>query len=245
MRKFTFFLALILVFAFMQGPSMAREETTISINGKNLGGYPYADYFDEDDMASDSAYGVASQQSVKAYVDNLATFNPIAGVTVVVIDEDDLSTLTSQAATSGQSVFWLDWGYFYVVDVMSLSNLVFNEAGTVFSAVTAIAPKVTAANDGKTFGIMWGYPSGSTNYSDSHSGLTYVQVVPYAEFAGAAAATSYYTPGQTVQSIYEPTGWDVTTGGSVYYVNRLGDAYVGKACYNSGASIQGIFEINH
>lgn len=67
-----------------------------------------ADLLDEDDMTSDSATKVPTQQSVKAYVDNTAagvsSVNGVSGPGAIVIDPDDIddSLTANKFATAAQ-----------------------------------------------------------------------------------------------------------------------------------------------
>lgn len=166
-----------------------------------------------------------------------------AADSIVVIDEDDLTSWTEDADTSGQSIFFCSPGVHYLVDVWSMQNFLFGPgtpgAGTVFSAVTAVAPEATAANDGKPFQVSYWYPSGATGYSNAASGATTIYVVPYAAFAGASATTSYDTPGQEVQAILHPIGGDITSGQTAWYIDQAGDTFEGVLQHNAGASVFG------
>jgi hypothetical protein len=68
----------------------ARGDKIITIHGSE----PYLEYYDEDTMASDSASGPPSQQSVKAYVDTQLASAVSSGVQVATVTITNAQLLT-------------------------------------------------------------------------------------------------------------------------------------------------------
>lgn len=172
----------------------------------------------------------------------------VAADSVVVIGYDDLSTLTDQAATGGASVFWASPGVTYLVDIMDIGLHFGVGSGIAFTGVTCIAPLASSENDGKTFSVIWAYPSGATGYGVTHSGNTRIHVRPFCAIgpgSTTASVTAYGLSTQSVQSIYEPLAYGVTSGGSIWYINRMGDSYTGKLQYDAGASVFMVKSLDH
>ncbi len=70
----------------------------------HIGGVRVTDFLDEDDMATDKATAVASQQSIKAYVDNLITKTgtaPVFGVRAFCVWDGTGSTGATTPQASG------------------------------------------------------------------------------------------------------------------------------------------------
>lgn len=121
------------------------------------GNAAYMNVYDEDDMSSDSATGLATQQSIKAYVDNGN-----------VKDLTTTSDFTSGATTGkGDYAVTTSYNWYYI----------FND-DCVQSGVTL--PSITSAIDGWKVGFkyigsgttkFYVYPaSGVTNYIESTQG---------------------------------------------------------------------------
>lgn len=99
----------------MAGVAEVVDDTTpqlggdLDLNGKNID-FPttanISDCLDEDDMASDSATALATQQSIKAYVDTYATMLADTDVSSAsyVVDEDDMASDLDTKVPTQQSV---------------------------------------------------------------------------------------------------------------------------------------------
>ena len=164
----------------------------------------------------------------------------------VVINYDDLSTLTSQAATSGQSVFWCSPGVHYIVDMLDISTRAFPPGtGVVWSGVTAIAPEANAANDGKAFSIEWGLSGTTVTFTGAMSGVTTIHVAPICLMSGTASTTSYGTAGQVVQSMLHPVTVGVVSGTTTGFMDKPGDMSVYRLQNNSGVSVMPETHVNN
>ena len=188
----------------------------IMVVNKAVNGKPAVDYLDEDDMDTDSNGAVASQQSIKAYVDNESDYinGGGKGDDVVYIDNvSDLSTWSGAAA--GSSYFQTEAGKTYIVDVQSIVT-----SGTAptsgvstqaFSAVSAMLPLATTTSTKKFVQIVlaqvgsgtsaapipftceiWpAVPTGTTMFRGSGALKTSQNML------GAAAGVTPYTVGVT------------------------------------------------
>jgi hypothetical protein len=95
-------------------------------------------FLDEDNMASDSATKVPSQQSVKAYVDaHPGAVGSVNGFTgVVVIDEEDIkgTVRTANVATTAS----LDWNAYSVEKLTMTADTTFSDSNLPTGANTKI-----------------------------------------------------------------------------------------------------------
>ena len=77
-----------------------------------VGGRATYDIYDEDDMASDDAYGLVTQQSARAYSDAVSGLTPIPVITY---------TQLSAHTGSGTSYLQLAAGNFYLIDRLAIN----------------------------------------------------------------------------------------------------------------------------
>lgn len=182
-RKFGFGLFVYLVVALVAVFSFAAYTGNKAVT---VGGRATYDIYDEDNMSSNDAYGLVTQQSARAYMDGISGLTPYP-----ITSYTQLSAHTG----SGTSYIQLQDGYAYYVD-MGLINTSVAAAGggstfsglTVFLIPGAVAHTGVAVYkvDSSTTDVgVRGYPmggeSGATmsafeNFSRFNTGTTSVSV---------------------------------------------------------------------
>lgn len=184
---------------------------------------------------------------VEIYDATVTGFNTAPNV-VWIDSVDDLSTWNG--ADSGQSYFQTVAGRTYIVDLHAI-----NASGTAptsgvssisFTGVTAILPDASIANNKNQVTILVG-TSGATGYATAASGVTIVQVWPYA----GSGATRYGEPSVDHQNmVVRPvisghTAYQVNsdavatfTGRGDTTINNLGESVTWMLMYNSAVSAQ-------
>ena len=119
---------------------------------------------DEDDMASNSATHVASQQSIKAYVDGQTTDETAEGSSNLYYTNARVDAhLNQSSAGSGQILSWSGSDYAWVNDSSGSSLTIQEEGSSLSTAATTlnfVGSAVTASGSGatKTITISAGGP---------------------------------------------------------------------------------------
>jgi hypothetical protein len=124
---------------FGTSPTLGTPTLTSPVLDGNITGTAF---LDEDDMSSDSATSVASQQSIKAHIadgnitmTNKTLTSPVINTGVsgtAILDEDDMaSDSDTQLATQQSIKAYIDSSSVTPSNVVSFSNKSFSQAGTV------------------------------------------------------------------------------------------------------------------
>ena len=128
------------------------------VNNKNT-----VDYLDEDDLASDSDGAVASQQSIKDYVDN--DEGRISRI-VVIYDMDQLSTWAGNnidTAGSGSSYYQMESGKTYIVDAIALKLDNPTQSYATIGGVTLHMPLAASTNDLQEVSVLYAQRDSGTS----------------------------------------------------------------------------------
>jgi hypothetical protein len=184
------------------------------------GGTSVTAILDEDSMASDSATALATQQSIKAYVDAqvgsfdtlaevLAQGNTTGGTDLAVSAGDDITfTATSNAifADNGKAIFgagsdlqiYHDGTTSKIDGNLSVTNALTLSAGTANGVTYLNGSKVLTSGsaltfDGTTFGVNNGVAGGAAlSLTGTYSGAGSVAFLNFQRVGGAVAGTLGY-----------------------------------------------------
>lgn len=172
-----------------------------------VGGRATYDIYDEDTMVSDDAYGVATQQSIKSYVDNTSGLTPI-----LVSGTTSFSAHTG----SGTSFLQLRGGNFYLIDSSAINTDAMNKGD----------------NDGiAASGITFFWPSAETDPAEV-VGIAILTGTTKVNVRGAPNVDGGEAISGTTGSVYENFG-AFTTGTSTVAVQTAVWAYLSHAGENA------------
>ena len=166
MKKLFVFLVITAFIGVMIGMGWSGSaDPKIAVINKGVNNKSTVDYLNEDDLTSDSDGAVASQQSIKAYIDN----DEGRATRVVVIDDAaDLSTWagdTASMAASGVSYYQMVANKIYIVDVVAMLNSTAGAAGNLgtLGGVTFHLPLATSASDYDTVKVLYAQRDSGTS----------------------------------------------------------------------------------
>lgn len=160
---------------------------------------------------------------------NITAYNSSGGVesyspssrTVYIDSTDDLSTLSGQASTAGQSYFQTEPGKTYIVDPHAIATTGCAPGGTsamgtgTFSAVSAFLPDASTY-EGPAYDVRIVFATiGATGYAVALTGSTGVQVWP---FPGTTGLTAYGLPADQYDTAYRSANTPQTLA-TVYSAN--------------------------
>ena len=239
----------ILLFSLLIGTAYAEDKLVTTMSGRS-----YYNVFDEDAMGSDSATGVPTQQSVKAYVDsgsgtltNKTLTSPVINTGVsgtAVLDDDTMGTATSTTIPSAESVkAYVDSsvapntkfvnvnlanisasGSAYVT--MPVTGTLTRSTGVLSSSITGVDSKINLSAYGSALGTM-------TVYSSSAAG-TVSYVVPSAISVARGQAITLQSYGSSTGAAALWTTLEVTPTATVlskYVVGEITDVSSGGSSW--------------
>jgi hypothetical protein len=214
------------MFVFCDGTNVVQAVTRIASADvdfaklKGTGAVVVTNILDEDNMASDSATALATQQSIKAYVDSqisanndlsevLANGNTTGGTDIAVSAGDDITfTATSNAifADNGKAIFgagsdlqiYHDGTTSKIDGNLSVTNALTLSAGTANGVTYLNGSKVLTSGsaltfDGTTFGVNNGVAGGAAlSLTGTYSGAGSVAFLNFQRVGGAVAGTLGY-----------------------------------------------------
>ena len=219
MKKLFVFLVITAFIGVMIGMGWSGSaDPKIAVINKGVNNKSTVDYLNEDDLTSDSDGAVASQQSIKAYVDN--DEGRISRV-VVLDDLSDFSTWagnTASDADSGSSYYQMVANSIYIVDAIAIMNSTTGLLSPLSTrgGVTLHLPLATATNDYQTVEVMWAQ-------RDSGTSATQVAFELYVASAPLAGTTSYAGTG-AITAKQNMTGM-ATSGSSTITTFSIGPSY--------------------
>jgi hypothetical protein len=225
--------------------------TTIDVNGtlafdslKGTGATTVTNILDEDNMASDSATAIATQQSIKAYVDSqvgsfdtlaevLAQGNTTGGTDLAVSTGDDITFADSSKAIFGAGSdlqIYHNGSNSYIEDAGTGSLIIRASTATLFQGKTAGESQLTLAENGAV-----------TAYYDNAAKLattaTGIDVTGTGTFSGEITANGGIALGDNDQATFgDGDDLKLYHTGSHSYIDEsgTGNLYIGS---NNGAGV--------
>jgi hypothetical protein len=180
--------------------------TTIDVNGtlafdslKGTGATTVTNILDEDNMASDSATAIATQQSIKAYVDSqvgsfdtlaevLAQGNTTGGTDLAVSTGDDITFADSSKAIFGAGSdlqIYHNGSNSYIEDAGTGSLIIRASTATLFQGKTAGESQLTLAENG----AVTAYYDNAAKLATSATGIDVTGSVTATTATGSASPT--------------------------------------------------------
>lgn len=149
-----------------------------------------ATVLDEDDLVSDSATAVPTQQSVKAYVDNL------------IVDEDDMASNSASLLPTQQSVkAYVDQkGKYMTTQTFTSTSTIGDtvEHARAFNAITLTLPDAS----GETGKVM--------TLTNTNSSVTEVIIDgESSDLVGGVLTRSLFYPQESITIVSNGSGWDI------------------------------------
>jgi len=203
------------MFVFCDGTNVVQAVTRIASADvdfaklKGTGAVVVTNILDEDNMASDSATALATQQSIKAYVDSQISAN------------NDLSEILANGNTTGGTDIVVSTGDSVQVTDLTASVAVFTDASKnlVSNAITGTGNVVMSTSPTLVTPAL-GTPSAlvGTNITGTAAGLTAGNVTTNANLTGAvtsvgnATSLGSFTSAQLATALTDETG----TGANVF-----------------------------
>lgn len=150
------------------------SDPKVPVINKAVNGRPTVDYLDEDDMTTDSNGAVASQQSIKAYVDNQDNLLELSGTTV-----GGYTVAASYIDTYDKFVLGATNVFVSDAELGNETPCALETEG----GVTVTVPTPTATTDGWEITLFYGGTSATSQYVIYSGGLP----------IGDASATTPYS----------------------------------------------------